>query len=400
MPKKKEASIRVGPGCSIFQLGPNWYIRFYNPRRKPARKKQALKTADRSEALRLGTALYNKWVNDEDPFDPWAGHTTRARFDATPDEVLEDYQQDRAVTLRPSSLKHILWLIDWFFRETRIEWLSQVKPRHVRRFVYRADVSQATRLNYWSNLNVFFNWCEKNLYLDENPCAKVDKPKDYKPHPHAMTEQDVDRLLTAIEVHIETCKAIHRKMLNQLWMRDALDLMAGAGLRPAELRRLRWGDIEWPITEPTTGRLVMPGRLHIREHDGEQTKSGERRYVTMLPRAQSRLDYLQTETRLSNNPKEHVLKGPDGHSPIATSYLSRRFRLFRDKAGLPSDYHLYSLRHFFATELARRGCSATLLQKEMGHKDYSTTQKYLHVADAERHRATFALFTGQEKVHR
>ena len=298
------------------------------------------------------------------------------RLDATPEEVIEAYSQDRAVALRASSLKHILWLIDWFFRETRIEWLSQVKPHHVKRFVYRPEVAQATRLNYWNNLSVFF-----------------------KPHPHAMTEQDIDRLLTAIEVHFDTCKALHRTMPNKLWMRDAFDLLAATGLRPAELRRLRWGDIEWPVIEPNTGRVVTPGRLHVRSHDGELTKSGEDRRVTMLPRAYRRLLYLQDETRLSGNPDEHVLKAPDGRSPISQDYLSRRFRFFRPKAGLPDVFDLYSLRHFFATELARRGCSATLLQKEMGHRDYSATQKYLHVADAERHRATFALFSDEtEKI--
>lgn len=127
-------------------------------------------------------------------------------------------------------------------------------------------------------------------------------------------------------------------------------------------------------------------------HDGELTKTGEERRVTMLPRTHRRLIYMQEETRLSSDPDEHVLKGPDGLSSISQDYLSRRFRYFRKKAGLPDVFDLYSLRHFFATELARRGCSATILQKEMGHKDYSTTQKYLHVADAERHRATFALF--------
>jgi integrase len=60
-------------------------------------------------------------------------------------------------------------------------------------------------------------------------------------------------------------------MPNKLWMRDAFDLLAATGLRPAELRRLRWGDIEWPVIEHDTGRVVTPGRLHVRSHDGELT---------------------------------------------------------------------------------------------------------------------------------
>ena len=67
-------------------------------------------------------------------------------------------------------------------------------------------------------------------------------------------------------------------------------------------------------------------------------------------------------------------------------------------ADLSDVFDLYSLRHFFATELARRGCSGVVIQKEMGHKKYATTEKYLHLADAERHRATVALFAEPDSL--
>jgi len=394
MPKNKESSIKIGAGCSIFQLGPNWYVRFYDPRRKPARKKQALKTTDRSEALHLGTALFNKWMNGEDPFDPWEGHTTRARYDSTVQEALDAYRADRTTILRENSLEHVAWVVDKFARFCRIEWLSDTTGAAVRRFVYQPDLAQASPGNYFRNLNLFFNWCVQHVFMDDNPCAKVDRPKDYKPHPAALTERDLDRLLITIEHHFDTCKDIHHHQPNELWMYDAFDLMGATGLRPAELRRLRWGDVQWPEID-SAGVVLFPGALHVRPHDGEQTKTGEDRRVTMLPRAHRRLLYVQEETRLTNHPSEHAMKGPDGQRAISQKYLSRRFRYFRKKAGLSDVFDLYSLRHFFATELARRGCSGVVIQKEMGHKNYATTEKYLHLADAERHRATFALLVNE-----
>ena len=396
MPQKKETSIKIGPGCSVFQLSANWYVRFYDPRRKPQRKKQALQTTDRSEALRLGTALYNKWISPDDPFDPWSGHTARARADATVEEALAAYRASRAGVVRPKSLQHVAWVVGKFARFCHIEWLSDATPAAVRRFVYQVDLSQASRGNYYRNLNLFFNWCVEHLFMDDNPCAKVDRPKNYKPHPAALTERDLDRLLIAVEHHFDTCADIHNRQPNELWMRDAFDLMAATGLRPAELRRLRWGDVEWPETD-LAGVVLFPGALHVRARDGEQTKTGADRRVTLLPRAHRRLLHVQTETRLTSHSSEHVLKGPDGQSPISQDYLSRRFRYFRQKAGLADVFDLYSLRHFFATELARRGCSGVVIQKEMGHKNYATTEKYLHLADSERHRATFALFSDDTK---
>lgn len=394
MPKTKETPIKIGMGCSIFQLGPHWYVRFYDPRKKPTRKKQALKTTDRSEALRLGTALHNKWMNDEDPFDPWEGHATRARHDTTVQEATAAYRADRTTILRENSLEHVAWVVDKFARFCRIEWLSDATPASVRRFVYQAGLAQASRGNYYRNLNLFFNWCVAHLFMDDNPCAKVDRPRDYQPHPAALTERDLDRLLIAIEHHFSTCESIHNRQPNELWMRDAFDLMGATGLRPAELRRLRWGDVAWPEID-ALGVVLFPGALHVRPHDGEQTKTGEDRRITMLPRAHQRLLYVEAETRLTSDPSEPVLKGPDGQRAISQKYLSRRFRYFREKAGLADVFDLYSLRHFFATELARRGCSGVVIQKEMGHKNYATTEKYLHLADAERHRATYALFADE-----
>ncbi len=71
------------------------------------------------------------------------------------------------------------------------------------------------------------------------------------------------------------------------------------------------------------------------------------------------------------------------------------YRCFDDRYRAVAQERQRLLKLFFAKELARRGCSGVVIQKEMGHKNYATTEKYLHLADTERHRATFALFAGE-----
>jgi len=340
MPRKTNDSIQLGPGCTIRKTAKrrSWLIRFTDPAKRPKRRELTLRTESHEEAIRRGRDLQQKW--ELGAFDPWR-------------------ETARAVPI------------------------SEALRR------YQPHLSLATKGSYYRRLNLFSAWCVEAGLLEKNPCDQVEKPKRYQPSPKALTEHDLDRLLVAVEHHFETCKDIHHRMPNELWVRDAFDLMAATGLRPSELRRLRWGDVDKPTESPAG---FLPGAIHVRSRGGTLTKSRRDRSVTLLPRAERRLEHLKLETRRSADPMEFVLKGPDGHSQISTGYLSRRFRFFREQARLDKHFSLYSLRHFFATEYLRRGGSLESLRQEMGHRELETTLKYIHIVDQERRRASYALF--------
>lgn len=60
----------------------------------------------------------------------------------------------------------------------------------------------------------------------------------------------------------------------------------------------------------------------------------------------------------------------------------------RKEANLPDNLGLHGLRHSLASHLAMAGASAVELMEAMGHKQVSTTQRYIHFA--ERARSTLA----------
>ena len=66
-------------------------------------------------------------------------------------------------------------------------------------------------------------------------------------------------------------------------------------------------------------------------------------------------------------------------------------RKSQDRAGKSGCFH--DLRHFFATELFRRGASAPVVQQLLGHRDLATTQRYADLVASDR-RAAIALFDG------
>jgi site-specific recombinase XerD len=57
------------------------------------------------------------------------------------------------------------------------------------------------------------------------------------------------------------------------------------------------------------------------------------------------------------------------------SGLNQAFKRAQEKAGLDG-WSFHDLRHFFVSELFRRGASAVAIQQLAGHADLTTTQRY------------------------
>jgi len=52
------------------------------------------------------------------------------------------------------------------------------------------------------------------------------------------------------------------------------------------------------------------------------------------------------------------------------------------RAGLEAKGAVHKLRHSFCSHLAMRGAPATAIQQLAGHRDLSTTQRYMHLSPA------------------
>ena len=59
--------------------------------------------------------------------------------------------------------------------------------------------------------------------------------------------------------------------------------------------------------------------------------------------------------------------------------MSKQFKKAVRDANLSEEYHFHTLRHSFASILAQRGVSLYVIKELLGHKDFSTTQKYAHL---------------------
>ena len=163
--------------------------------------------------------------------------------------------------------------------------------------------------------------------------------------------------------------------------RLALSLMAFAGLRPSEVRGLRWCDVDLK-----SGVLAVRRGLIV----GEETtpKSHHHRAV---PLSNPLRTALELPAKAKASPWEPVALTAQGQ-PWGDFGLHQAFGRAQKRAGLQG-WSPKSLRHYFVTELFGRGASAPVIQKLVGHSDLATTQRYADV-DADDLRGAIALLDG------
>ena len=144
--------------------------------------------------------------------------------------------------------------------------------------------------------------------------------------------------------------------------RDRAFLMTvyGGGLRLNEACHLRVKDLQ-------------SSRHQIRVVQG---KGGKDRYTLLSPRLLAELRRYWQLYRLEGwlFPAHH-----DGQQPMIDATGQRIFYRAVQRAGLPRQGGIHSLRHSFATHLLESGVEITAVQRLLGHTSLNTTAGYLHV---------------------
>ncbi|MBP7146456.1 MAG: site-specific integrase [Acidobacteria bacterium] len=140
-----------------------------------------------------------------------------------------------------------------------------------------------------------------------------------------------------------------------------------AGLRCGEMMALEWTDVDTTRRQLQVERSEWKGKVTV-------PKGGRSRIVPMT----SRLAAALTAHRHLRGPR--VLCQPDGQS-----LTQKMVRVLVQKAARRAqlkNQSVHILRHTFCSHLAMRGAPARAIQELAGHKDLSTTQRYMHLSPA------------------
>ena len=140
-----------------------------------------------------------------------------------------------------------------------------------------------------------------------------------------------------------------------------------AGLRCGEMMALEWSDVDLSKRQLRIERSEWKGHVTA-------PKGGRLRYVPLTLRLTAA---LREHRHLKN---ARVLCSQDGN-PL-TQRLVQGFVARAARRAKLRNVGVHTLRHTFCSHLAMRGAGARAIQELAGHRDLSTTQRYMHVSPA------------------
>jgi integrase/recombinase XerD len=132
------------------------------------------------------------------------------------------------------------------------------------------------------------------------------------------------------------------------------------GLRIGEVVRLRVADID-----------SQRGVLVVRQGKGQKDR--------LVPLSPALLQELRAYWR-RYRPAEWLFPGQQRGRHLNITALQRTFARLVRPLGFRKPVSMHTLRHSYATHLLEAGVDVVTLQRLLGHRDLSTTARYLHVS--------------------
>lgn len=209
---------------------------------------------------------------------------------------------------------------------------------------------------YLSALRQFFKFMRETELRSDNPLAQIKTPKQGRPLPKDLSNQDVEALILAPDTS------------TALGLRDRamLEVLYACGLRVSELIGLQ-----------TQMLNLEQGFVRIK---------GKGNKERLVPLGEIAIEWLQkymqeARSQLYKNSTDALFLTQHGGVMTRQNfwYAIKRYATI---AEIQQDLSPHVLRHAFATHLLNHGADLRVVQMLLGHSDLSTTQIYTHVAQA------------------
>lgn len=237
--------------------------------------------------------------------------------------------------------------------------LLQTTQRDIENFlayqVLSVKARPTTTSRQLSSLKRFFQYALRQNKIKADPCLHIERPK--LPHrlPKSLTEDDVEKLLSAPNI------------AEPLGLRDKamLETLYASGLRVSELVGLKLGQLSYDMgVVRVTGKGNKERLVPLGEEAIHWIKEYSKTARPLL------LNKVTSDALFVTNRGEEMTRQ-------AFWYLMKRCAA---KAEINKPLSPHTLRHAFATHLLNHGADLRVVQLLLGHADISTTQIYIYVA--------------------
>ncbi len=204
-----------------------------------------------------------------------------------------------------------------------------------------------------ASARAFFRFAHAEGFA-EDLTAVIDLPRRWESLPHALSPEEVERLLKAADLDTD------------LGVRDRaiVEFFYASGLRLAELVRIEVNDLQWELG---VARVTGKGNKQRLAPIGDEAIGWIRRYLR---------DVRPKLLGDASSGRLFLARGGRGLSRESVALTIRRLAK-RARIGKRVTPHM--LRHSFATHLLQGGADLRAIQEMLGHASIETTQIYTHI---------------------
>ena len=255
--------------------------------------------------------------------------------------------------MSPESMKtYNFYLTDFFEHINRP--FEQVTTNDIRIYLYetqkRTGISNRTLDGKRLVINTFMDWCWKEGYIPNNPCASI-KPIKFEEKPREPLSN------MELEIVRDACENYRDKAM--------IELFYSTGCRLSEMVNLKISDIDFTSKEV---HLFGKGSKHRTSYLNAKAEYMLKKYFELERPKDSISDSVFVIFR---KPYNEMHKGS----------IYARVKAIQKRSGIERSLFPHLLRHTMATDALNRGMNVAEVKEILGHEKLDTTLIYCTVKE-------------------
>ena len=254
--------------------------------------------------------------------------------------------------MSPESMKtYNFYLTDFFEHINRP--FEQVTTNDIRIYLYetqkRTGISNRTLDGKRLVTNTFMDWCWKEGYIPNNPCASI-KPIKFEEKPREPLSN------MELEIVRDACENYRDKAM--------IELFYSTGCRLSEMVNLKISDIDFTSKEV---HLFGKGSKHRTSYLNAKAEYMLKKYFELERPKKSISDSVFVIFR---KPYNEMHKGS----------IYARVKAIQKRSGIERSLFPHLLRHTMATDALNRGMNVAEVKEILGHEKLDTTMIYAKIS--------------------
>lgn len=254
--------------------------------------------------------------------------------------------------MSPESMKtYNFYLTDFFEHINRP--FEQVTTNDIRIYLYetqkRTGISNRTLDGKRLVINTFMDWCWKEGYIPNNPCASI-KPIKFEEKPREPLSN------MELEIVRDACENYRDKAM--------IELFYSTGCRLSEMVNLKISDIDFASKEV---HLFGKGSKHRTSYLNAKAEYMLKKYFELERPKESISDSVFVIFR---KPYNGMQKGS----------IYARVKAIQKRSGIERSLFPHLLRHTMATDALNRGMNVAEVKEILGHEKLDTTMIYAKIS--------------------